>query len=185
MTINETQYTAEGKRYGRMFWCSVGLSVVAAILVLCTAVTYAYFFSSKIGPQQPISFSHRIHAAEKKISCVFCHSGAIDTDVAGVPPLETCMLCHSKIIIHYPEIVKLRESYSNKIPVEWTRINVLQEFVYFSHQAHIQSGVDCGKCHGDVAQMDRVFARKPFQMGFCVQCHRDTKVSRDCLMCHR
>ena len=76
---------------------------------------------SGIGPEQPIPFSHRIHATEKRISCVFCHSEAINTDVAGIPPLETCMLCHSKIIIHYPHIADLRNHYYNKIPVEWER----------------------------------------------------------------
>ncbi len=185
MTNNESPYTAGEKRYSRLFWYSVILSVIAVVLLVCTTLAYAYFFSGKIGLEQPIPFSHRIHVTEKKISCVFCHSGAIDTDVAGIPPLETCMLCHSKIIIHYPEIIKLKDRYYNKIPVEWTRINIMQEFTYFSHQSHIQSGVDCGKCHGNVAQMDRVFMKKPFQMGFCVQCHRDTKVSHDCLMCHR
>jgi hypothetical protein len=184
MNQNEP-YVAGEKQYNRMFWYSVVLTMIAGLTLLCMVLTYAFWFRSGIGPQQPIPFSHRIHATEKKISCVFCHSGAIDTDVAGIPPLETCMLCHSKIIIHYPQIADLRDHYYNKIPVEWERINVLQEFVYFSHQTHIQSGVDCGKCHGDVAQMDRVVMKKPFQMGFCVQCHRDTKVSHDCWMCHR
>ena len=184
MNQNEP-YAAGEKKYRRMFWYSVVLTVIAGIILLCMVLAYAFWFKSRIGPQQPIPFSHHIHATEKKISCVFCHSGAINTDVAGIPPIETCMICHSRIIIHYPQIADLRNHYYNRIPVEWQRINVLQEFVYFSHQAHIQSGVDCGKCHGDVAQMDRVVMKKPFQMGFCVQCHRDTKVSRDCWMCHR
>jgi predicted CXXCH cytochrome family protein len=171
--------------YNRMFRYSVILTLAAGIVLLCMVLALAYQTNGKIGLEQPIPFSHRIHAGDKKIGCVFCHSGAIDTDVAGVPPLETCMLCHSKIIIHYPPIAQLRDHYYSKVPVEWVRINVLQEFVFFSHQTHIQSGVDCGKCHGNVAAMDRVTMKKSFQMGFCVQCHRDTKVSHDCLMCHR
>lgn len=173
------------KRYERLHWLSAILAVLTAILLLCMVLMYAYLFRSGIGPKQPIPFSHRIHATEKGISCVFCHSEAIDTDVAGVPPVETCMLCHSKIIIHYPQIAELRNHYYGRVPVEWVRVNVLQEFVFFSHQAHIQSGVDCGKCHGNVAQMDRVIRKTPFTMGFCVQCHRDTEVSHDCWMCHR
>ena len=184
MNQNEP-YVAGEKQYSRMFRYSVVLTIIAGLMLLAMTLAYAFWFRSGIGPQQPIPFSHRIHATEKKISCVFCHSGAIDTDVAGIPPLETCMLCHSKIIIYYPQIADLRNNYYNKIPIEWERINVLQEFAYFSHQTHIQSGVDCGKCHGDVAQLDRVVMKKPFQMGFCVQCHRDTKVSHDCWMCHR
>ena len=184
--MNQKEPYAEAeKKYGRFFRYSVVLTLTAGITLLVMVLAYAFGFGSEIGPEQPIPFSHRIHATEKKISCVFCHSGAIDTDVAGIPPLETCMLCHSKIIIHYPPIVTLREHYDNKVPVEWVRVNVLQEFAYFSHQGHIQSGVDCGKCHGDVAQMDRVVMKKPFQMGFCVQCHRDAEVSHDCWICHR
>ncbi len=185
MNKNNLIISPEENQYNRLYRISALISITAAIVLLCMALAYAYLFSSQIGPEQPIPFSHRIHAAEKGISCVFCHSGAIDTDVAGIPPLETCMLCHSKIITHYPQIAQLRESYANKVPVEWKRINILQEFAFFSHQSHIQSGVDCGKCHGDVKQMDRIIMKKPFQMGFCVQCHRDTEVSHDCLMCHR
>ncbi len=184
MNQNEP-YIAGEKQYSRKFIYSVALSVIGGLVILYMVLLYAYWFRSGIGPKQPIPFSHRIHATEKRLSCVFCHYGAIDTDVAGIPPLETCMLCHSKIIIHYPQIVDLRQHYYDKVPVEWVRINVLQEFVFFSHQTHIQSGVDCGKCHGDVKQMDRIEMKKSFQMGFCVQCHRDTKVSHDCWMCHR
>jgi hypothetical protein len=181
MTNNESPE----KQYKPLFRLAVVVSTIAVLSLLIMAMSYGYWYRQRIGLSQPIPFSHRIHATEKKISCVFCHSDAIDTDVAGIPPLETCMLCHSKIITHYPQIEELRNYYYSKVPVEWERVNVLQEFVYFSHQTHIQSGVDCGKCHGDVAQMDRVIMKKPFEMGFCVQCHRDTKVSHDCLMCHR
>jgi predicted CXXCH cytochrome family protein len=184
--MNQNNFNTPGeKRYSRMFVYSAAFAVLGVTLLLFMVLAFTSRTTAKIGPVQPIPFSHRIHATEKRISCVFCHSGAIDTDVAGIPPLETCMLCHSKIIIKYPQIAGLRDNYYNKIPVEWVRINVLQEFVYFSHQTHIQSGVDCGKCHGNVAGMDRVVMKKPFIMGFCVQCHRDTKVSFDCLRCHR
>ncbi len=163
----------------------MALTILAALVLLYTLYLYFFWFKKEIGFQQPISFSHRIHSTEKSISCVFCHNEAINSNTAGIPPLETCILCHSKIIVHHPQIAQLRENYNKKIPVEWVRVNVFQEFSYFSHQSHIQSGVDCGKCHGNVAQMDRIVMKTPFEMGFCVQCHRDTKVSHDCLMCHR
>jgi hypothetical protein len=185
MTNSESRNHPEQKRYEPNYQLSLLISIVIGILLVGISAGYSYYFSGRIGPGQPIPFSHRIHAGDKQISCVFCHAQAIDTDVAGVPPMETCMLCHSKIIIHYPQIAKIRDSYYKKTPIQWNRVNVLQEFVFFSHQGHVQSGVDCGYCHGDVKQMDRVSMKKPFQMGFCVQCHRDTQVSHDCLMCHR
>ena len=185
MTDEAGKNSTGEKQYQSFYRLSSVISLWAAILLLVMVYTYGGWFSPKTGPQQPIPFSHRLHTTEKGLSCVFCHSGVIDTDTAGVPPLETCILCHSKIIIHYPQIAQLREQFDKKIPVEWQRVNVLQEFVFFSHQSHIQSGVDCGKCHGDVKQMDRIEMKKAFNMGFCVQCHRDTQVFHDCLMCHR
>lgn len=114
-----------------------------------------------------------------------CHPGTINSDHAGIPPLETCMLCHSKIIIHHPMIEKLRKHYYDNVPVEWTRIVYLPDFVFFSHQAHIQAGFDCGKCHGDIAHTDRLPEQTQLKMGFCVQCHRDENFSHDCFICHR
>jgi hypothetical protein len=94
------------------------------------------------------------------------------------------MLCHSKIIIHHPRIADLRDHYFQRKPVPWVRIAYLPDFVHFDHRCHIIRGVDCGKCHGDVSQMDRVTLVNNFNMGFCVQCHRDEKVSHDCFVCH-
>jgi hypothetical protein len=160
------------------------------ILVLLIIGIGSFFIFYPVGavsaaPEQPIPFSHRIHVTEKKLSCFMCHSGAINTDQAGIPPLQTCILCHSKIIIHHPQIVKLRKHYDQRIPVEWIRIAYLPDFVFFSHQIHIQAGFDCGKCHGDVAHMDRLILPTQLKMGFCVQCHRDENFSHDCTRCHR
>lgn len=165
-----------------------GLAIL--LLILLVGSIGALFIFYPVGAidaavQQPIPFSHRVHATDKKLSCVLCHSGVINADHAGIPPLETCMLCHSKIIIHHPKIADLRRHYDQREPVEWQRITYLPDFVYFSHQAHIQAGFDCGKCHGNVAQMDRVIAPTQFKMGFCVQCHRDENFSHDCFICHR
>lgn len=45
-------------------------------------------------PEQPIAFSHRLHAGEMEIPCLFCHSGAEKSRHAGIPPVQTCMNCH-------------------------------------------------------------------------------------------
>ena len=159
---------------------AIGLTAVLTVLIVF------FFFTSHIGEAQPIPFSHRFHVGTKNLSCVFCHSGVLKTERAGVPPIETCMLCHKRIIVTHPEIKKLREYFDTGTPVPWVRVNRLGEFAYFNHQRHIRAGFDCGRCHGDVASMDRV---KPAvvlnNMGFCVQCHRDEEYSHDCLTCHR
>ena len=95
------------------------------------------------------------------------------------------MLCHERVIVTHPEIVKLRSHWEAKRPVEWVRVNDVPDFVFFNHSLHIRRGIDCGGCHGNVAAMDRVAMPRGLTMGFCVQCHRDNNVSHDCLICHR
>ena len=162
---------------------------LAGVIVLAgaaTALAVLFFFPGRIGAAQPIPFSHRFHAGTKQVSCVFCHPGVLKTARAGVPPLETCMLCHKRIIVTHPEIRKLTEYHDSGTPVPWVRVNRLSEFAFFNHQRHVRAGFDCGRCHGDVAAMDRVKPAVPLNnMGFCVQCHRDEEYSHDCLICHR
>jgi hypothetical protein len=45
-------------------------------------------------PEQPIAFSHKQHAGDLQISCVYCHFGAETSPHAGIPPAELCMSCH-------------------------------------------------------------------------------------------
>jgi len=45
-------------------------------------------------PVQPIAFSHRLHAGEMQVSCLYCHSGAETSRHAGIPAASTCMNCH-------------------------------------------------------------------------------------------
>jgi len=167
-------------------WLRPALALSAGLLLIAMSAGYLAFYESQIGAEQPIPFSHRFHVATKNLSCVFCHPGALHTARAGVPPLETCMLCHKRIIIHHPEIEKLTKYYNDREPVPWVRVNALREFAYFDHSMHVRAGFDCSRCHGDVTNMDRI---KPVvnlnQMGFCIQCHKDEKCSHDCFICHR
>jgi hypothetical protein len=45
-------------------------------------------------PVQPIAFSHRLHAGELQVGCLYCHSGAEFGRHAGIPAASTCMNCH-------------------------------------------------------------------------------------------
>jgi hypothetical protein len=167
-------------------------SVTAALVALATGLLaavaawgYYHYFPSDLGPEQPIPFSHRVHVTDKHISCILCHNGVASAENAGIPPLETCMLCHSKIIIDHPKIKILREHWFAGEPVQWARVNVMQEFVYFTHEVHVRAGFDCSRCHGNVPQMDRVVASPELTMGFCRDCHTEQNFSHDCLICHR
>jgi hypothetical protein len=161
------------------------VSALAALVLILTLLFYKVYYEQRVGLPQPISFSHRVHAHDKQISCIFCHDGVVSHSKAAVPPVQTCMLCHLKIITQHPEIKKLASYHDGQKPILWNRVNNLQDFSFFSHSAHIQRAIDCGRCHGNVARMDRVVAANEFTMGFCITCHSSHGASRDCLICHR
>ncbi len=163
----------------------VELGFLTAAVLAAMVLSYYYYYPSEAGVVQPLPFSHRFHAGEKKIGCLLCHADAQDSPRAGVPPLETCMLCHKRIIVNYPKIEQLTKYYNENRPVAWQRVNAVPEFVYFDHSVHLHKGFDCGRCHGDVSSMDRVVPRPVITMGFCVDCHRAEGASHDCYMCHR
>lgn len=164
-----------------------GAPIAAAILALLALMYWGWtsFYQDRQGPEQPVPFSHRLHVSEKEISCLMCHTTVRTGYRAGIPPLETCMLCHRGIAIHYEPIQKLRDAYYAKKPLVWARVNWVPEFVYFPHSIHLLRGIDCSRCHGDIKLMDRVRAAKKFEMGFCVKCHRENKATHDCFTCHR
>jgi predicted CXXCH cytochrome family protein len=172
----------------RWRWVRPAAVIGVATLALAAAGAWAfyYYYPDRIGRVQPISFSHRFHVTEKKLSCFMCHNGAINTSRSGAPAVGTCMMCHKTIITTHPEIVKLREAYESGRPVEWVRVNDLPDYCYFDHHVHVRAGFDCGTCHGDVAQMDRVKKAVDIdQMGFCVRCHKEHLAATDCFTCHR
>jgi hypothetical protein len=176
----------ETERRGRKFHLFEAIMAVGVILLAMAGWWgYARYYQNRIPPEQPIPFSHRVHAHDKQIGCLVCHDSATWSWRAGIPPLQTCMLCHERVAIHYPPIAKLREHYFNNEPVQWVRVNWVNEFVYFPHFMHLQAGIDCGTCHGNVRMMDRVGTVHPFQMGFCIECHRKNGATTDCFTCHR
>ena len=164
---------------------ALSASVVLVMVILGTLVIYNVLYPRGMGLSQPIPFSHRVHAHTKQISCLMCHSQVATSARAGIPPLQTCLLCHLRIIRTFPYIKQLREHYRDNKPIVWKRVNWVPEFVYFNHSMHIRKGIDCSKCHGNVALMDRVVPQQKFKMGFCIQCHRDENATHDCFGCHR
>ncbi len=145
-------------------------------------------------PEQPIAFSHRLHAGELQISCVYCHSWAEKGRHAGIPATNVCMNCHKSVTASFgtlrdnpkaisPKLDKLFESYgldkdmkrdvTKSKPIPWVRVHNLPDFAYFDHRAHVNVGVACQKCHGPVETMERVRQIESLSMGWCVNCHRD------------
>lgn len=143
------------------------------------------------GPRQPIFFRHDIHAGQFKVDCQYCHYSVSASSEPGIPSLATCMNCH--LVISgadsgaKAEIAKLRKAYNEKQPVEWVRIHQLARHVHFPHMRHIKAmgPTACATCHGDVARMPQVYeVNNVNNMGFCISCHLERDVSRDCSVCH-
>ena len=142
-----------------------------------------------IGPsvEQPIEFPHFRHAGDRdkggmEINCMYCHTYARRSLVAGIPPVQKCVGCHQWIdsVKDKPRIKKLFEYWDAKKPTPWKKVHDLPDFVRFSHERHIQRFIFqlnrpvqevCGYCHGDVKEMTVARRQKTFSMGFCVSCH--------------
>lgn len=137
-----------------------------------------YYFSPKnlqvgYAPEQPIHYSHKLHADELGIDCRYCHANVERSQEAMVPPTETCMGCHAVVKKDSQALAALRDSWATGKPVPWIRVHKLPDHVYFDHSAHLAAGVGCSTCHGRIDQMETVRLDKPLAMGWCLDCHRD------------
>ncbi len=156
-------------------------------------------------PTQPIYYSHRVHAGVNQMNCLYCHGSAWESKHATIPSLNICMNCH-KAINAYEKGPKLFDEDNNEIdgtaeiqklysytgfkpgpgavwdptkakPVQWVKIHNLPDHVYFNHAQHVRAGkVQCQTCHGPIQEMDVVKQYSDLSMGWCINCHRETKV---------
>jgi len=158
------------------------LSLVAGVVVIY-GISQFYPTASNQGyaPEQPIPFSHRLHAGVNKIPCTYCHSGAERSRHATIPALNVCMNCHSVVKVDSPHIQKLRKAYAEGKPIEWIRVHELPDYVYFPHKRHVAKGIACETCHGNVKEMDRIEQKSALTMGWCMECHRGETTPRNVL----
>ena len=147
--------------------------------------------------QQPIEFPHFRHVRDMKINCMYCHTYARRSKVAGIPPTSKCMGCHKVIATDKPRIKLLTKYWKEgKSPV-WKKVHDVPDFVHFSHEKHIRRFVFkanfpvekvqevCGICHGEIRQMTTARKVKPLNMGFCRRCHALNGGPGDCWKCHK
>jgi mono/diheme cytochrome c family protein len=157
-------------------------------------------------PEQPIYYSHKVHAGLNQINCLYCHTGAQEGKQATIPSVNICMNCHMSIqeyagpdmytedgkkVNGTAEIKKLYEyaGYSGKpgeiwdpatakaTGIPWIKIHNLPDHVYFNHSQHVKVGeVACQKCHGEIQEMGEVKQHSDLSMGWCINCHRETGV---------
>ncbi len=164
--------------------------LVPILLVILCLLSFVGYNMIKIGdnvgyaPEQPIPFSHKIHAGTNQIPCQYCHVNVDNGRAATVPAMNVCMNCHSVVKTESPYIKKLTELYKEGKPFDWVKVHDLADHAYFNHMPHIKKGVDCAVCHGDVANMDKIEQVKTLQMGFCIDCHKKNGAMTTCSTCH-
>ena len=134
-------------------------------------------------PDQPIAFPHDKHAA-RGVPCQYCHSSARRSASAGIPPLNTCLGCHQYVRTDKDPIKFITAKWKANEPMQWTKVHDMPDFVRFSHRPHVQKGVTCAECHGEVEKMGTVEQVKSMQMGWCIECHQANKAPISCATCH-
>ncbi|HJU26783.1 MAG TPA: cytochrome c3 family protein [Rhodanobacteraceae bacterium] len=123
--------------------------------------------------EQPVPFSHKHHVGDDGIDCRYCHQSVEQSAFAGIPPLSTCMTCHSQLYTHQPVLRPLLAAFRSGVPLHWKRLYKLPDFVYFNHGIHIAKGVGCATCHGEIDQMPLTARVRSLTMQWCLRCHRD------------
>jgi Cytochrome c7 and related cytochrome c len=164
-------------------WINYLFLLVTTIFILDTLVINADALGRSKGyaPMQPIKFSHAVHAGQNGTDCIYCHSYAPYSKIAGIPPVNVCMNCHLMVRngtrSGVTEIAKVIKSYDNKQPIAWIKVHNLPDHVFFSHAQHVSAGgIKCLECHGKVDEMNVIQQVSDFSMGWCINCHRTKKI---------
>ena len=152
----------------------VGVLPVVAFLgwAVMLAMRSGYVTGQSAYIDQPVQFSHAHHVGGVGIDCRYCHTTVETSAFANIPPTKTCMNCHTQLWNQAPILEPVRASFRDNTPLEWTRVNDLPDFVYFSHQVHVAKGVGCATCHGRIDQMPLTWRVNTLHMDWCLECHR-------------
>jgi hypothetical protein len=120
---------------------------------------------------QQVPFSHQHHVSGLGLDCRYCHTTVEKSAFAGIPPTHTCMTCHSQVWTDAPMLAPVRRSLAKGQPLRWDRVNQLPDFVFFNHSIHVQKGIGCSTCHGEVDQMPLTWKAHSLYMRWCLDCH--------------
>ncbi|RJO65953.1 MAG: cytochrome c family protein [Myxococcales bacterium] len=191
--VNDTKHWLRGGAGGPL--------LLVALVVVAVAFLFFYYlypglhrgYGDKIpfaraifggALEQPIPFSHRLHATDKEIACQYCHPYTERSMNAGLPTIGKCLGCHDHIIPEHEEILKLKVYREAGATLPWKRVYYNPDHVFFPHYRHIAKGVQCTECHGEIEQVDRL-RQATFYMGMCINCHRRKNAPITCVACHQ
>jgi hypothetical protein len=155
----------------------VGLALAPGAL-LAPVFAIWYWFSPEftdVGymPEQPVPYSHKLHAGDLGIDCRYCHNTVERGAAAAIPPAATCMNCHKVVKSDSEKLAPVRAAFEKDEPLAWTRVHLLPDYAFFDHSVHVAAGVGCVSCHGRIDQMPEVKQEKPLSMSWCLDCHTD------------
>ena len=153
-----------------------GLVAPLGLVVVIASINYwasPAFTDAGYQPEQPVEFSHKLHAGELGMDCRYCHNTVERGASAAVPPTQTCMNCHSFVKLESEKLAVVRNSWEEELPIPWTRVHMLPDYSYFDHSIHLSVGVGCATCHGRIDEMEEVKQHAPLSMGRCLDCHRN------------
>jgi len=157
----------------------IPLKVVVCLIVIAGGLTAATWYYAtpkytKVGyqPIQPVPFPHDIHVSQLGMDCRYCHSFVEMAAQSNVPNTQTCMNCHTQVKADSPKLAAVRQSWATGNPVDWVEIHQVPQFAYFNHAVHVNRGISCVSCHGQVNHMDVVYQHESQSMGWCLNCHR-------------
>ena len=155
-----------------------GVLLVVLVFAVCILFLGGFMdstYATRVGwvRDQPVPFSHEHHVGALGIDCRYCHTSVEVSAQAGLPPTHVCMTCHSELWTGAPMLAPVRESLTSGKPIAWRRVARLPDYVYFNHSIHISRGVPCVACHGRVDHIPLLARAEPFQMRWCLDCHRN------------
>lgn len=157
----------------------LGRVAVALLLTIVSVVTGVYYYAmpsyTRVGyaPAQPVAFSHKIHAGQLGMSCLYCHNHVEESPHSNVPTSQVCKSCHAQIKADSPLLAQVRDSWESGKSVPWERVHKVPDYVFFNHSVHVKRGVGCVSCHGKINEMPVVRHDQPLSMGWCLECHRN------------
>ena len=154
------------------------IAVGAVLLGSAALAGVWYYFTPKytrVGyqPIQPVAFSHAIHVDQMGMDCRYCHNAVEKSWFSNIPTAVVCMNCHGQVLKDSPKLELVRESAATGRPIPWVQVHKVPDYVYFNHSVHVNRGVSCLECHGQIHQMDEVQHAQPLSMSFCLDCHRN------------
>lgn len=162
-----TNTIAKASIFGAIF-------IIGGVLLLIAEVNRSpYVTQQNVAREQPVPFSHEHHVAGLGLDCRYCHTSVETSSSAGMPSTKTCMTCHSQVWTNADLLEPVRASWRNDEPIRWKRVHDLPDFVQFNHSIHVQKGIGCTSCHGQVNEMPLVWQTASLQMEWCLKCHRE------------